>query len=162
MGGEWIIRISYSGVRTVEQLTHLENDFDVAGVDVSVAAQPQVEQWTLTAGGYADSAFALFHAVQPYLVKFEIHDDPVAIEFLTFAEYERRAQEPTLPVLMGSREVAEMLGVSRQRVHQLRINPGFPSPLVEVAMGPLWDERAVAAFARDWTRKPGRPSAVNS
>lgn len=162
MGSEWIIRISYPGVRTLDQLTQLENDFEATDIDVSVAAQPQIEQWTLTAGSFAESGMALFHELQRYLVKFDIHDDPLAIEFMTLAEYERRADEPTLPVLVGSSEVAEILGVSRQRVHQLRTHPGFPSPLVEVAMGPLWDERAVEAFARDWARKPGRPSAVSS
>jgi hypothetical protein len=66
---------------------------------------------------------------------------------------------PTIPTLLGASEVAAMLGVSRQRVHQLhRENPAFPAPLVEVAMGPLWDEQAIDKFARQWERKPGRPA----
>lgn len=64
---------------------------------------------------------------------------------------------PTLPTLLGSSEVGELLGVSRQRVHQLhREHPEFPPPLVQVSMGPLWDEAAVEKFAQVWDRRPGR------
>jgi hypothetical protein len=70
---------------------------------------------------------------------------------------------PTLPTLVGASEVGHILGISRQRVHQLhRDNAAFPAPLVQVAMGPLWDAQAIDKFARGWTRKPGRPSAHNA
>lgn len=81
----------------------------------------------------------------------------LAAEAVAEDEYERRANAPTLPELVGASEVGGMLGVSRQRVHQLRENPAFPAPLVEVAMGPLWHARAIEAFAREWARRPGRP-----
>ena len=84
-------------------------------------------------------------------------DGEVAVEAVTEAEHERRADAPTLPELVGASEVATLLGVTRQRVHQLREHPAFPTPLVEVAMGPLWDARAIEAFARAWSRRPGRP-----
>jgi hypothetical protein len=82
---------------------------------------------------------------------------PVSAEVVTEAEQVRRAAALTLPELVGASEVGVMLGVSRQRVHQLREHPGFPAPLVEVAMGPLWDARAVRSFAQEWHRRPGRP-----
>ena len=53
-----------------------------------------------------------------------------------------------------------MLGVTRQRVHQLSRLRGFPAPLVQVRMGLLCDERAIARFEREWNRKPGRPPEV--
>lgn len=81
----------------------------------------------------------------------------VGVDAVTEVEHERRAAGPTLPELVGASEVGTILGVSRQRVHQLREQPAFPAPLVEVAMGPLWDARAVEAFARAWSRRPGRP-----
>ncbi|MFA7267133.1 MAG: hypothetical protein WC054_12560 [Candidatus Nanopelagicales bacterium] len=81
----------------------------------------------------------------------------IAVETLMFEEYERRANRPTLPVLVGAAEVGEMLGVTRQRVHQLSRLRRFPAPLVRVRMGLLWDERAIARFEREWNRKPGRP-----
>ena len=73
--------------------------------------------------------------------------------------HEARADRPTLPQLVSSPEVAEMLGVSRQRVHQLRASANFPAPLFELRTGPIWDVRAIARFARIWDRKPGRRTA---
>jgi hypothetical protein len=87
-----------------------------------------------------------------------IDTEPVAVEVLTVDELERRADQPTMPTLVGASEVADILHVTRQRVHQVRSHKGFPAPLVEVAMGPLWDERAVQRFAREWDSKPGRPA----
>lgn len=91
----------------------------------------------------------------------QLGDPPLlGVESLREDEYARRADAPTLPVLLGASEVAALLGVTRQRVHQLATeHPQFPAPLVRVAMGPLWDERAVEAFARSWARTPGRPAA---
>ncbi len=82
----------------------------------------------------------------------------LAFEVVAEIEYERRASLPTMPELVGASEAAEILGVSRQRVHQLyRENAMFPAPLVQVAMGPLWDRKAIEAFRRRWERRPGRP-----
>ena len=41
--------------------------------------------------------------------------------------------------LMGVTEVAKRLGVSRQRVHQLRQSPEFPEPAATLAAGPIWE-----------------------
>lgn len=87
---------------------------------------------------------------------------PVAIESVSEAEYERRAEAPTLPHLVSAPEVAEILGgISRQRVHQLRALAAFPAPLVELRTGPIWDARAIERFERDWARKPGRPAKAS-
>jgi prophage regulatory protein len=40
--------------------------------------------------------------------------------------------------LMGAQEVAELLGVSRQRVHQLAERPDFPAPVAVLAAGKIW------------------------
>lgn len=82
---------------------------------------------------------------------------PIEIETLTEAEFARRAEEPTLPELMSAAEIADELGVRRQRVHQLRHLAAFPAPLAELRGGAVWDAAAVRKFADNWTRKPGRP-----
>ena len=82
----------------------------------------------------------------------------LAVEVTDAQEYARRADAPILPPLIGASEAADLLGVTRQRVHQLAADhPRFPTPLVQVRMGPLWVETAIAAFARSWSRTPGRP-----
>lgn len=61
--------------------------------------------------------------------------------------------------LMGLTEIAAVLGVSRQRVYELRAtNPLFPDPLVRLAMGPVYAEADVLEFLAKWPRKrTGRP-----
>ena len=54
-------------------------------------------------------------------------------------------------------EIAELLGVTKQRAHQIAEEKGFPAPLAEDARGRLWDRRDVSAWARDWrAAKPWR------
>lgn len=55
--------------------------------------------------------------------------------------------------LVGTHEIAEMLGVSRQRVHQLVTrDPTFPEPEAKLHGGHVWSRRAV----EEWARRTGR------
>jgi predicted DNA-binding transcriptional regulator AlpA len=51
--------------------------------------------------------------------------------------------------LMGLTEIAEMLGVSRQRVYQLVRTAGFPEPLARLAQGAVWAGEDVERWARE-------------
>lgn len=63
--------------------------------------------------------------------------------------------------LGGLSEVAEALGVSRQRVSRLRDRPDFPDPIGELAQGAIWDLDAVRAWNDSGLRSaPGRPAAA--
>lgn len=57
--------------------------------------------------------------------------------------------------LVGLTEVAELLGVSRQRAHQLTRTPipKFPKPLARLASGPVWTRRDVIAYRKQRTTK---------
>jgi eukaryotic-like serine/threonine-protein kinase len=62
-------------------------------------------------------------------------------------------------LLGGAAEVAETLGVSRQRVSVLRKQSSFPTPVAELASGPVWDLEQVRRWANSGSRRrPGRPS----
>ena len=54
--------------------------------------------------------------------------------------------------LVGTAEIAEMLGLSRQRVHQLTSKPDFPQPLAVLAAGVIWRREDV----EEWGRRTGR------
>ncbi len=82
----------------------------------------------------------------------------IGVEVVTETEWFRRAAAPTLPEIVSAGEVAEILGVSRQRVHQLAKSAGFPAPLLSLRTGPLWHAVAIRKFAEGWERKPGRPA----
>lgn len=82
----------------------------------------------------------------------------VATDVTTWDERERQVNEPNYPDLVSAPEVAEILGVSRQRVHQLvSENRSFPEPFMRLGSGPLWLRSTIEAFERSWPRKPGRP-----
>lgn len=57
------------------------------------------------------------------------------------------AREAPRMDLMGAQEVAELLGVSRQRVHQLAERPDFPRPVATLAAGKIWRGEDVRAWA---------------
>ncbi len=61
---------------------------------------------------------------------------------------------------LGVAEVAELLGVSRQRVYQLRVAyPDFPVPVAELTSGPVWHESELLAWqSQHPDRRSGRPT----
>lgn len=87
-----------------------------------------------------------------------VHDDPTGIQVLAEAEYERQALAPSAPDIVSAAEAADILGISRQRLHQLRRHRRFPAPLYQLRTGPLWTRDAIMWFASVWDRKPGRPA----
>ena len=56
--------------------------------------------------------------------------------------------------LVGVAEIAELLGVTRQRVHQLAKTADFPKPLAELSAGAIWDKADVEVWARATGRMP--------
>jgi hypothetical protein len=72
------------------------------------------------------------------------------------------ALRPDTPELLAASDVAELLGVSRQRVHQLHSDRAdFPAPYARLGSGPIWTRPAIEAFDRSWSRKPGRPAKAS-
>jgi predicted DNA-binding transcriptional regulator AlpA len=61
--------------------------------------------------------------------------------------------------IVGVAEIADMLGVSRQRVDRiLKAHDDFPEPEAQLTAGRIWSRRAI----EDWLaahpeRRPGRP-----
>lgn len=54
--------------------------------------------------------------------------------------------------LAGRSELADMLGISRQRVRTLTERPDFPAPIAELRRGPIWRIEDV----EKWARRVGR------
>lgn len=51
--------------------------------------------------------------------------------------------------LVGAQEIEQLLGVSRQRVHQLIARSDFPKPVAVLGMGRVWHTEDV----REWDRQ---------
>lgn len=63
--------------------------------------------------------------------------------------------------LLSSGDVAARLGISRQRLHELRSSGRLPVPAAELSNGPVWLSESIEAFASRWVRRPGpRPGQV--
>ena len=56
--------------------------------------------------------------------------------------------------LMGITEIARLLGVSRQRAHQLAHGEDFPEPVAVLAAGPIWETTQIEAWAERTGRSP--------
>ncbi|MGH3430587.1 MAG: hypothetical protein ACRDQZ_23975 [Mycobacteriales bacterium] len=83
----------------------------------------------------------------------------VGLRVCTPEQFETEALRPDFPPLASAADAAEILGVSRQRVHQLAAsNTRFPAPVARVGTGPLWTVPAIEHFARVWDRRPCRPA----
>lgn len=158
---EWQVSFTLQAAAiTAAEVMLVENFYDARAIDASGSMLPGTGQVQLGFGIRADrydSALVTGHHFLLLYPDTDLSGLVVAAAVMTIAELERRAANPTMPVLIGTAEVAEILRVSRQRVHQLRLLPAFPPPLIQVAAGPLWDERAIRKFERTWTRTPGRP-----
>lgn len=131
-----------------------QHDASVAGLDDDLGAT-----LTITAASPHEASLAACDAVEKALGSLPVTvDEWRAVEVLTTAEADRRLKEPTIPELVGPPEVAEILRVARQRVHQLLADRAdFPRPVVVTRSTSLWTRAAIDAFAQRWERKPGRP-----
>ena len=49
-------------------------------------------------------------------------------------------------------EIADRLGVTKQRAHQLADGPGFPAPVGRDGRGRLWDRREIQSWASAWRK----------
>lgn len=59
---------------------------------------------------------------------------------------------PRVHHLVSRVEIADMLGVSRQRLHQIIAAGGFPEPVANLGIGQVWERAAV----RRWVHETGR------
>ena len=155
MTTDWVITFTFDADLPMETLDKWETD--LAGFDAFVARVPGRG---VAVTVYAPGDLGLFDALnkmQGEVLHVVDVGQPTAVEIVTEIEHQRRAEAYTMPELMSAAEIADELGISRQRVHQLRSTAGFPEPLADLRGGAVWDAAAVRKFAQTWERKPGRP-----
>jgi len=154
---DWVVTLTFDVDPSMERIEAWEDELE--GMDSSVARIPE-RGVDITV--YAPGDFSMFEAAGKMSAEIRhlIGAEPVGVEVVRESERQRRAEAPTMPELMSAAEISEELGISRQRVHQLRATSGFPAPLVELRGGAVWDAAAVRKFDREWSRKPGRPLRV--
>ncbi len=163
---EWSIVVSYATGQppTENELERLADGFEAQ--DATVSAMPDRRGFDIyfwVEGPFQRVAIEQLSRVLERAARLisatGIAAWPDGVRIRSAAQVDAELAEPTIPDLLAAADVAEVIGTSRQRVHQLaRENPQFPAPIAEPATGPLWDRRAIDTFVRGWTRKPGRPA----
>lgn len=58
--------------------------------------------------------------------------------------------------LVGAYEVAQILGVSRQRVTQLAARDDFPAPVAILAAGKIWDTEEIEEWQSKRAKRLGK------
>lgn len=51
--------------------------------------------------------------------------------------------------VVAQAEVSDLLGISKQRLSQLRHRDDFPRPIAELTVGAVWDADEIRAWAED-------------
>jgi hypothetical protein len=134
----------YSGalaIESAEQPSWVSVAVDISAPDVGAA----------TVRGLAAARTVLNEADLPYTA-----GAVTGIRVLTVRAQEQELLTPVVPPLVGLSEVADMFGISRQRVTQLRERVDFPDPVAVLRSGPVWTAPALQHFLTIWDRTPGR------
>lgn len=72
-------------------------------------------------------------------------------ELVTWQTYDPLMAQDS--ALVGIAEIAELIGVTRQRVDQLtRADPEFPQPVAELHAGRIWQRADIVKWARSTGR----------
>lgn len=84
----------------------------------------------------------------------------VGCEVQTEARFLAGLEQPVYPPVVGYAEIAELAGLSRQRVRQLASSEGFPAPVIVTAQGPLFPQAAAAQWVARRRPRTGRPKKI--
>lgn len=149
-----IIEVSTEERVTEEQASAMIDRFSDHGA--AGAFQDHHAELTLSLGatGHAQ-AFTevqeLLPALREVLGAFEV----TALNLMSPATFFRAGEDEAI---VGLKEIADLLEVSRQRANQIVANKSFPAPMANLASGRLWSLDAVEAWKLSWDRKSGRPA----
>lgn len=162
---DWVVELTFATIDTLNSDLLIRLDEDGEQHDRYVSRRPGGTGIIVAAYDTGDNPVDLAqHAAEQatkWLANHGVHGDIVDMRVVTEQQRNAEAEAYTMPALVSATGAGEILGVTRQRVHQLhRTNTRFPAPLVELATGPAWDEKAIEWFNSVWDRKPGRPKAT--
>jgi hypothetical protein len=150
---EFTVEVTLRATRPLTQ-TALMRVAELGGITVGKPGDRHLETTlTVTAANVCEAAKQGAAAVSE-----RISGEIVAVEAMTTDEADRRANER--PELVGVGEIAEMFGLSKQRVSTLSKREDFPRPLAQLSSGPIWRAGDLSTFAAGWKRKPGRPRNI--
>ncbi|WP_372412564.1 hypothetical protein [Streptomyces luteireticuli] len=157
-GSGWSVYLEFDA-RDVPDEVHDRLLEDLAGLHVAPTTAPNgnfAVLLTLDAANCDEAFAAARSAAQASLTEAFGPCGLVGFEVLTEAEFIERE---SVPELVGRQEIAEMLGVSPQRVTQIMETPLFQKyakPVAALRTGAVFRAKDIRAFLRNWDRRPGK------
>ncbi|WND60076.1 hypothetical protein QQA43_30995 (plasmid) [Mycolicibacterium vanbaalenii] len=153
---KWTTQLTYTADGlTAEDTEELAGT--LAGADIAYADDRLQIQFEVDAAGLDDAANTALRtaAAATGLLK------PTRLQILPTKDFQNQALQPVSLDLIGITEIAEELGVSRQRAAKLTKAADFPKHVAHPASGRVYTRASVREFHRRWkaTRNPrgGRP-----
>lgn len=153
---KWTTQLTY----TAEGLTASDTEAlagTLTGADIAYADDRLQIQFEVDAAGLDDAANTALRtaAAATGLLK------PTRLQILPSKDFQDQTLHPVSLDLIGITEIADELGVSRQRAAKLTQAPDFPKHVAHPASGRIYTRASVQEFHRRWqaTRNPrgGRP-----
>lgn len=159
MEQEWRASVTADAVDALEEEQYEELHRRIpGGVRFEEGRRQLFLMWRLVAPDLVTATQAALAAVNPAL-EAALGAVPVLtdLRMVTGAQADAERDHPREQELMGYREAAQALEVSRQRVAQLDgSHPDFPRPVGRIGAGPVFTAESIRSFALRWDRSPGR------
>jgi hypothetical protein len=160
---EWVVRVDVDTRVPLDEEVLVALSETAQARDGSVSNRADGPGYTVTVDVEADDPLAAANDGARFALTelgAGLRAQLVDLRVTTPEQFEAEALRPDFPPLASAADAAEILGVSRQRVHQLAAsNTRFPAPVARVGTGSLWAVPAIEHFASVWDRRPGRPAA---
>lgn len=163
---EWSVFVAAASGRRLKEasidafLDALTPHAGVVGADLTRHAYDA--RFSVDAGDPIDAATRAVEIFRACAREAELPDAPIVrVEVMTAAELDRELARPAFPELVGIGEIAELLGVTRQRASAVQTNREFPAPVAQLKSGPVWTRSSIGHFLESWQRRPGRPRRVD-
>lgn len=135
-----------------DTLAQLDSYSEVTSVEV-----PEVGRCTVTLAVDGDAVVATAFAAERAQQWSHLMGPLLKTDVTDGAELQRENEETEI-LYGGVAEVAEMLGVSKQRVIQiLADHEAAPPPIARLRSGPVWNLADWTRFLQTWDRRSGRP-----
>lgn len=159
---EWWAQVTYPSIANGEiddaAATAMAGALPGFGIVTATPAHTIIEM-TLNADSLSTAtAAALAAAADAWAARHgDSAHEAAGLRVITAAERDRELAHPDPIDLVGVTEIADRLGVTRQRASAITERADFPKPIGTARAGRYWTAESVDRFNDQWQRTPGRP-----
>jgi hypothetical protein len=163
-GDRWRASIGYARPDTITDDQYENLVTGLTGYGIVVADEQYLTLHLTVAGPTLRQAtdVALRDARAAYTAAFGTAGEQLHARVVTEAAHIAEIRRPPRLDLVGTADIAAILGVSRQRADELaKDHPLFPGEVATVGGRRVYTRDSITAFNEQWDRSPGRPASAN-